>query len=290
VHDIVAEMRQVIDDYPQSLLIGEIYLPIERLVTYYGPELRGAHLPFNFQLIESPWNARGISRMIREYEAAIPTGGWPNWVLSNHDQKRIATRIGSEQARIAAMLLLTLRGTPTLYYGDEIGMKDVSIPADRVRDPWERNEPGLGVGRDPSRTPMQWSAERHAGFSNGEPWLPLADDYAAYNVEALEKNQSSILTLYRRLLQLRRKHRCLAIGSYEPVKSAGDTLVYQRISGDERLVIALNLGREAQLATLPKTPAAWRPLLTATLLPMTGTVRERVLLAGNEGVILTPAD
>jgi alpha-glucosidase len=290
VHEIVQEMRRVVDEYPQSLLIGEIYLPIERLVTYYGPELRGAHLPFNFQLIESQWNARGISKMIREYEAAIPPGGWPNWVLGNHDQKRIATRIGISQARIAAMLLLTLRGTPTLYYGDEIGMKDVLIPTDRIRDPWEKNEPGLGVGRDPSRTPMQWSAEPHAGFTDGEPWLPVADDFAAFNVDALDRSQSSILTLYRRLIRLRRKHRCLRIGSYEPVKTDDDALVYQRVDGDERVVVALNFGREAHLLTLPPSPAEWRPLLTATLMPLPERIRGRLMLAPNEGVILAPVD
>jgi alpha-glucosidase len=187
------------------------------------------------------------------------------------------------------MLLLTLRGTPTLYYGDEIGMRDVSIPADRVRDPWENNEPGLGVGRDPSRTPMQWSDEPHAGFTGGEPWLPVADDFAAFNVEALGKNQSSILTLYRRLIRLRRMHRCLAIGSYEPVKSEGDTLIYQRVSGEERVVVILNFGRDPQLVALPESSSGWKPLITATLLPLPERIQGRLMLAPNEGVILMPA-
>jgi alpha-glucosidase len=288
VHEIIAEMRSVLDEYDERVLIGEVYLPIERLVSYYGEELRGAQMPFNFQLIESAWNARGISRMIREYEAAIPSGGWPNWVLSNHDQKRIATRIGSDQARVAAMLLLTLRGTPTLYYGDEIGMRDVSIPADRVRDPWEKNEPGLGFGRDPSRTPMQWDAGPHAGFTTAEPWLPVADDFTTANVEVLDQDARSILTLYRRLIALRRKHPCLAIGSYEPLKTEDDALVYERRHSDDRLVVALNLGREAHLLTLPLSAAGWRPLLTATLNPLPDRVRGRMMLAPNEGVILAP--
>ena len=104
----------------------------------------------------------------------MPSGGWPNWVLGNHDQPRIAARVGAAQARVAAMLLLTLRGTPTMYYGDEIGMRDVEIPPERVQDPWEKNEPGLGLGRDPERTPMQWDALAEAPASRaGEPWLPL---------------------------------------------------------------------------------------------------------------------
>src|SRR5262249_55534753 len=141
----------------------------------YGANLSGVHLPFNFQLLFTAWNASSVGALIEEYEQALPTGAWPNWVLGNHDQKRVASRIGSRQARVAAMLLLTLRGTPTLYYGDEIGMHDVPIPLEAVRDPWEKREPGLGVGRDPQRTPMQWDASPAAGFSGGTPWLPIAD-------------------------------------------------------------------------------------------------------------------
>ena len=141
VHEVVAEMRAVIDLYPDRVLIGEIYLPLERLVTYYGHDLSGAHLPFNFQLIHTAWNAREIASLIHDYEIALPEGGWPNWVLGNHDQSRVAARVGKAQARIAAMLLLTLRGTPTLYYGDEIGLDRVDVAPEFVQDPWEKNEP-----------------------------------------------------------------------------------------------------------------------------------------------------
>jgi alpha-glucosidase len=178
-------MRGVIDEFDDRVLIGEIYLPVERLVAYYGAELEGAHLPFNFQLIKAAWNAPTLGGLIREYETALPSGGWPNWVLGNHDQRRIATRVGPAQARVGAMLLLTLRGTPTIYYGDEIGMADVPIAVKDLRDPWALNEPGLGVGRDPQRTPMQWSAGPQAGFSTARPWLPLAKDFQSMNVETL---------------------------------------------------------------------------------------------------------
>ena len=127
IHDVVAEMRSVLDEYDGRVLIGETYLPFERLVTYYGRDLRGAHLPFNFALIDTAWNAPALAAAICEYEAALPAGAWPNWVLGNHDKPRIASRVGAAQARVAAMLLLTLRGTPTLYYGDEIGMADVIL-------------------------------------------------------------------------------------------------------------------------------------------------------------------
>ncbi|MDB5687315.1 MAG: alpha-amylase, partial [Rhizorhabdus sp.] len=149
VHDIAAEMRAIADDYAgDRVLIGEIYLPVERLMMYYGTGAPGVHLPFNFQLIDAPWNARGLAAIIAEYEAALPEGGWPNWVLGNHDRPRIAAKLGEAQARVAAMLLFTLRGTPTLYYGDEIGIGRVDIPAARAVDPRELREPGLGLGRD----------------------------------------------------------------------------------------------------------------------------------------------
>src|SRR5947209_12828958 len=127
-------MRRVIDEFDSRVLIGEIYLPVERLVAYYGKDLSGAHLPFNFALLSAPWNARGIEKIIAEYESALPSGAWPNWVLGNHDRPRVATRVGPDQARMAAMLLLTLRGTPTLYSGDEIGSLPVALAPEPVRD------------------------------------------------------------------------------------------------------------------------------------------------------------
>ncbi len=190
VHDVIAQMRRVIDEFDARVLIGEIYLPFERLVAYYGKDLSGAHLPFNFALLSAPWNARSVEKIIADYEAALPAGAWPNWVLGNHDRPRVASRVGPAQARVAAMLLLTLRGTPTLYYGDEIGMHQVAIAPDQVRDPFEKNVPGIGVGRDGCRTPMQWNATPHAGFSTATPWLPLSDDFAQENVVNLEADTS----------------------------------------------------------------------------------------------------
>ena len=172
-----------------GVLVGEIYLPIDKLMTYYGGDLSGVHLPFNFQLIDAPWSATALARIITQYEAALPAGGWPNWVLGSHDCPRIAERLGEAQARVAAMLLLTLRGTPTVYYGDELGLADVRIPADRVKDPRELREPGIGLGRDPVRTPMAWDSSPHGGFSSGEPWLPLHADWRTRNVSAEEQRR-----------------------------------------------------------------------------------------------------
>src|SRR6185312_3675593 len=164
VQELVARMRSVVDEFSDRVLIGEIYLPLERLVAYYGTRLDGVHLPFNFHLLQTEWNVRSIASLIEAYERALPVGGWPNWVLGNHDNPRVATRLGTLQARVAAMLLLTLRGTPTLYYGDEIGMASTDVPPEKIQDPFEKRVPGRGVGRDPSRTPMQWTGAVNAGF------------------------------------------------------------------------------------------------------------------------------
>jgi alpha-glucosidase len=245
VHDIIARMRQLLDRYGERMMVGEIYLPVERLVTYYGAHGSGVHLPFNFQLIELPWHARVMAEAIDRYESLLPSHGWPNWVLGNHDNPRIASRIGCAQARVAAMLLLTLRGTPTMYYGDEIGMHNVPIPPDRVQDPFEKNVPGIGVGRDPSRTPMQWSTDDSAGFTSGNPWLPLAEDFASVNVEVESRDPNSILMLYRELIGLRRREPSLSIGAYAAVPAHEQLLAYRRqLNGARRFLIVLNLGSE----------------------------------------------
>jgi alpha-glucosidase len=249
VHDLVAKMRSVLDSYGERLLIGEIYLPIHQLVLYYGKDLRGATLPFNFQLIQCPWNADAIAQIIRDYEAALPSGAWPNWVLGNHDQARIASRVGPEQARVAAMLLLTLRGTPTLYYGDELGMTNVTILPQDVHDPAEKNEPGLGQGRDPERTPMPWDSSPSAGFSDAKPWLPLGVEHAQVNVANLLRDQSSALTLYHALIHLRRTNEVLISGGIEGVVADKAVLHYERRDGDQNFAIFLNFSQE-QKATV----------------------------------------
>ena len=162
-------MRAVIDDYRDRVLIGEIYLPVPQLMAYYGKDSGGTQLPFNFQLLQTAWTAEALARAISEYSNALPAGAWPNWVLGNHDNIRIATRVGSHQARLAAMLLLSLPGTITLYYGEEIGMTNVPISPDLVQDPAEKNEPGIGLGRDPERSPMPWDSSPLAGFTTGRP-------------------------------------------------------------------------------------------------------------------------
>jgi len=286
VQEVVAEMRRVTDEFEARVLIGEIYLPLQRLVAYYGNDLGGAHMPFNFALLSTLWSARSIERIIAEYEAALPPGAWPNWVLGNHDRPRVASRVGADQARVAAMLLLTLRGTPTLYYGDEIGMHQVTIAPHQVRDPFEKNVPGIGVGRDGCRTPMQWDAADNAGFSSAAPWLPLANDYMRENVATLDADARSILALYRALIALRKKSPQLAKGAYQPLAAEGDVLLYRRERDGDALVVALNLGAKP-VSIASSSIGAGRAVLLSTFLDRRDEkVQGALELRANEGVIL----
>jgi alpha-glucosidase len=286
VHDVIAEMRRVADEFSDRVLIGEIYLPLERLVSYYGRNLDGVHLPFNFSLLNAAWNARAIARLIEEYERALPSGGWPNWVLGNHDKPRIASRVGRQEARVAAMLLLTLRGTPTIYYDDEIGMEQVAVPPDKVQDPFERNLPGHGLGRDGCRSPMRWEATDHAGFSAVEPWLPFGGCSQMENVADLSRDATSIYHLYRSLIALRREHRALSCGTYRPIIAGGDLLLYIRERGNDRLLVALNLGGEPTAATLPVQASVGRALVSSHLDRAGESVRARIDLRPSEGMVI----
>jgi alpha-glucosidase len=276
-HEIVAEMRALLDQYAATgeeptprVLIGEIYLPLADLVRYYGlpgpgaGRLSGAQMPFNFQLIQTPWSAEAIGKLIEEYEGLLPSGAWPNWVLGNHDQPRVASRIGTDQARVAMMLLLTLRGTPTMYYGDEIGMMDGRIAPDQVQDPAEKNQPGIGQGRDPERTPMLWDHTPQAGFTTAIPWLPVNEDYPRRSVEAQQRDPRSMLHLTKDLLHLRSVTPALHAGDVSHVFSSGYVLSYRRNLGTERLQILLNLSGTNQSAwsaggRILRSTNPWRP-------------------------------
>jgi alpha-glucosidase len=280
VHGLAARMRALADEHG-ALLVGEIYLPFERLMDYYGtPDAPEVQLPFNFTLIDAAWNARTLAALIAEYEAALPPDGWPNWVLGNHDRPRSATKRGQAQARVAQMLLLTLRGTPTLYYGDELGMEDVAIPAPLVQDPRELREPGIGVGRDPVRTPMPWDASPKAGFTTGTPWLPLGPDWPTRNVAAQADDPNSMLALVKALLALRRATPALATGDLQLMEATGDVLAYRRGGA---VLVALNLGNTEQVLALP--PGEYRTLLS-TLSDPAPLAEGSLTLRTDEGVIL----
>jgi alpha-glucosidase len=293
-HDIVREMRSLLDSYAERggrVLIGEIYLALPELVRYYGvsedpssPHLTGANLPFNFHLIQTQWQADAIAKIVREYEGLLPAAAWPNYVLGNHDQSRLATRVGAAQARVAAMLLLTLRGTPTLYYGDELGMTDVPISPEQVQDPAERNEPGKGRGRDPERSPMLWDGSANAGFTVPEatPWLPLLPQRERVNVAVEGVGPKSMLSLYRVLLSLRREFAALHSGAISDVRAHDGVLSYTRSLGEERFQIHLNLTAEHR-----QVPSEAGHILFTTVMDGAGSeVGSSLVLEGGEGAIL----
>ncbi|RVT90414.1 alpha-amylase family glycosyl hydrolase [Sphingomonas crocodyli] len=242
-HAIAAEMRRLADTYREKVLIGEIFLPNDRHARWFGtPEQPEVHLPFNFQLIETEWDARGLHAMISAYLESLPAHGWPNWVMGSHDAPRIAARLGEPQARIATMMLLTLRGTPTLYQGDELAIGQVVIPRDRIRDPQDLRQPDLGIGRDRSRTPMPWGEGAFADFSTAEPWLPLNPDWPTRNVASQEEDPGSMLHFVRRILALRRAEPALAVGSMTLLDMHEDLIAFERRHDSEHLLVVLNLG------------------------------------------------
>jgi len=284
VHDAVLAMRSLVErSEGERVLIGEAYLPISRLMAYYGEALDGFHLPFNFHLMTTAWTPLAIAALIAAYEAALPPGGWPNWVLSNHDRSRLASRLGLDQARVAAMLLLTLRGTPTLYQGDELGLTDVAISPDQVRDPWELNVPGLGLGRDPARTPMLWSCAPNAGFSTGAPWLPLSPGWRELNVARQSQRPDSVLRLYQELLALRRQEAALSAGRYRLLRAGSGVLAYERSSDGSLIAVALNLGGSEAIFDLD---GRGEILLSTLAGPKRAAVSREVLLSPHEGVVV----
>jgi alpha-glucosidase len=235
-HPIIRELRSLVDSYPgERMMVGEVYiLDTHKVASYYGtpsePEL---HLSFNFPPLYTAWDAakwrRQIERAARELD---PREAWPTWVLSNHDNPRHHTRYGSEaRARAAAVLLLTLRGTPFLYAGEELGLADASVPPERVVDPG---------GRDGCRAPLPWTAAPDHGWGVSEPWLPWPPEADARNAESLEADRSSILWLYRSLLAARRGSDALRLGSLELLDGPEGVVAFRRTYGDDVRTVLVN--------------------------------------------------
>jgi alpha-glucosidase len=286
LHGVLRELRGTLDEYGDRVAIGELdVMPWAEWASYYGTNLDELHLPMNFSLIETPWTAAAVGTALEQLEGALPGDAWPVNNLGNHDRSRIASRYGESQARAAAMLLLTARGTPILYYGDELGMTDVAIPTGRLRDGFARLDGG--PTRDPNRTPMPWSDAPGAGFSEPEarePWLPLGTDWRERNVDRELSDPGSMLTLYRQLLVLRRARPSLRAGTLQIIPSGcSDCLIYERRTEDERLLIALNFSPEARIATPPGGAAT---ILLSTLADRSGEpCSDELTLAGHEAIV-----
>jgi alpha-glucosidase len=287
VHDYMREFRQIADAYNERVLIGEIWLSLEERMKFYGEQLDELHLPFNFDLIAGTdfktqgWDAERIIQAVNDYEAQVPNSAMPNYVLGSHDVTRLASRVGEVQTRVAAMLLLTLRGVPTLYMGDEIGMLNGEITADNVQDP-QGLRLGLTQTRDYCRTPIQWDDSDYAGFSEVAPWLPVHSAYKTHNIAVQCQNPDSLLNLYKRLLWLRKATPALHRGSYTYQPSSDNTFVYMREAEGERYLIALNMGNDETQIDLP---TSGRTVLHTHKIE-TNDVDEQLALGANEGVIV----
>jgi alpha-glucosidase len=299
VHGIFREMRALFDSYSGErprYSVGEIHeFDWDLWASYYGQNLDELHMPFNFGLVNVAWEAGMIQERIDAVETAtaklpkLPApGAWPNYVLGNHDEHRIASRIGIGQARVAMMLLLTLRGTPTIYYGDELGMADGHIPPEKEQDPWGKQMPGLGLGRDPERTPMQWNTSPNAGFSPAgvETWLPVADHYTTINVESQQKDPRSMLNFTKRLLALRRSEAALSVGDYQALGGLpADVFAFTRATAGKTFVVVLNLSGQPRKVNAPA--GGHGEIILATDMVRSGSaVLEDLSLAGDEGLII----
>jgi alpha-glucosidase len=283
VHDIIRGFRRVSESYGDGesgdrILVGETWpREHERLADFLRPD--ELQLAFNFRFLLARYDASRFRAAIEQTERSFGAGAWPTWTLSNHDFPRHISRYSREgdsdaRARVAAVMLLTLRGTPFIYYGEEIGMRDATIPADRKLDP---------VGRDGCRSPMQWSAARNGGFStNNKTWLP-SGDFQSVNVARQINDPRSMLSLYRRLIQLRKQTPALLEGTYREFESAPeDCLVFHRETPTQHVIVALNMSNEPREI---KTPAG--KILLGTAVNRAGeSIASQLHLAPDEAVIL----
>ena len=244
LYEYLLGMTEVVKSYKNRFMITEAYPTrwddTAGYMRYYRDVDPRVSAPFNFEAIFSPWDALSFRHFIDRYERALRADYTPIYSLGNHDSPRVASRIGEAAARTAAMMQLTLPGTPTIYYGDELGMVDAIIERDDTKDLFEKNVPDQGLGRDPERTPLPWNGSKNAGFTSGKPWLPVGTDYKERNVEKQKTDSSSLLNLYRQLLKLRNGSNILKYGSYKSVTLHPHVFAYIRKLGRERLAIVLN--------------------------------------------------
>jgi alpha-glucosidase len=291
VHPILREIRQLFDGYDDRVAIGELWGPLDRWVKYYGKFGDELHMPFNFRLMdEGSWSATVMRSLVDAMEAILPEFTWPNYVLGNHDRMRLATRFGGQaQARVAAMLLLTLRGTPTLYYGDELGIENGVISPDKIQDPQGVNL-GPERSRDVCRTPMQWDVSQYAGFSAVEPWLPVSNDFTERNVEVMKADPQSILSLYHELLHLRKSSAALQVGTYTPIDMLAEKcFIYRRDTNTQSFLIALNFTDLEQCFQLADITAG--KIMLSTHLDRLGEIDLKdIQLRPQEGLIIQLSD
>jgi alpha-glucosidase len=305
--ELLLELRAIVDERAGRMTVGELF---DGTLIEAAPLIRPGHLVFDWSLIRLPWSAAAFRRAIEVRDAAFGGDSWPANVLSNHDQPRhaswfeparrrgrgapagIGTEVGDARAKVAAAMLLTLRGTPFLYYGEEIGLRNLSIPNAQALDPPARRASALSPwwNRDQARGPMPWNASPGAGFTTGRPWLPLPPDAARRNVEAQSADPGSVLNTYRNLLALRRATPALHRGDQALLAQPdADVLAYVRRAGDSKAVIALNFASRPASAAVPRAPdgGTWRVAFSTTGRPLAEELPGSVTLAPLEALVAT---
>jgi alpha-glucosidase len=266
---LLNDLRLLLDSYPERYAVGETHLPtVQKAVSYCGPDQLHAafSLDFTSNNVIFPWNPRWLMKQIILREQAFNAAGvWPTTVMSNHDLPRAASRYaGGEsdaQARIAMALLLTLRGTPFLYYGEEIGMRDIHLRRSEILDPAGKPFWPLYKGRDGCRSPMQWNSSMNAGFSTARPWLPVNPDFAHRNVAAQQADPNSLFNFTRKLLALRKEYPALHRGDFTPLATPRGVLAYLRTSGEQTSLVALNF--KGHTANFTPAGEKWRLLFSS---------------------------
>lgn len=282
--DRLNEMTQILTEYSDRFMIAETHPESENKIQgylqYYKAVNSQLSAPFNFEGIYLPWRASTFRKFIDTFQAGMQPGYTPIYTLGNHDESRVASRIGNPAARTAAMMLLTLPGLPFIYYGDELGMKDVPISKEQLRDPF--TEPGRG--RDGQRTPMQWENTQYAGFTKRTPWLPVASDYHLVNVHTESEAPRSSLNLFKQLIHFRNDSSILKNGSYHSFDFGKDIFGYERGLGKDKLLILLNFSSAVKQVDMNRLKGQVK--LSTYLDKENSVVSERIMLRPNEGLII----
>jgi alpha-glucosidase len=301
IHPVMIRLRSFTDRYdPNRLLIGEAYVPKwEEMMRYYGPNNNELQLPFNFFLlmgkVKTTLDAALFRSVINDSEKAL-RGRWTTYVLSNHDNPRAYDRYGDGQhmdeiAKLLATMLLTLRGSPFLYYGEEIGMQTTEPQTiEEVQDPVGKRYWPANKGRDGERTPMQWDATAQAGFTTGRPWLKIPATASERNVAVQDREATSILNFYRRLIALRRRSPALLDGDYLSTGNDPHVFAYRRRTSAQTMLVALNMSGENRSLQLDANAlgaaAGWRVAFSNRAASEGQEVKESLRLAPFEAVIV----
>lgn len=254
MYPLLAEIREIVDDYPEKYIVGETFMSTPEKAAQYVGKNR-LHAAFNFKFQECKWNAGCFFNVMQRWQQVLGEENWPNYVLNNHDVRRSATRYGrgedDERLKVAATMLLTLQGTPFLYYGEEIGMRDIPISRNEIQDPVGKHYWPFFKGRDGCRSPMQWDQSTFSGFSTALPWLKLHQNYSNRNVAIQQDDPNSLLNFYIQLIKIRKSHPALQNGMFISLTYDPQTLLgYLRQNSGQTILVGLNFSRKTNKLVL----------------------------------------